>query len=310
MSETQSFHKARKLISENKKEAAATLLWRLYSSKSPIMRLNAILSLTEVIDQSTENEKLLKVSDKGIEISTALKLGNEKAFLMGKKGSFLLYQLALLIHRKRSLKLAADVFTWIDFSLEKEKNEFEKISRHCHAIEEEVQDIEIAILELAESSTDLKLRGHIFASIGDFYNSRYMTYKIDLLPGGKFRRKIGNIYFTKRWNLDDFLYSKENRQQIRMSKIRCIYYYKKAIQEFEAGNRASDVAYTCYNLANNLRTMFKFLKAKQFLFKAKKHAEILNEKRMLDQIELLRKRIADKNRNISNYAKELGNDLP
>ncbi len=310
MSETQILNKARRLIFEGHKEKAAVLLWKLYASKNPSIKLDAILSLLEVLDAVTENEKLLEITNIGIEISAKLGKDDVRAFLFGKKGRFLLYKLGLLIYRQRNLMLSASVFTWIDFSLEKDKNEFEAIGLKRGEIEKEVLEIETKLLKLVEASADHNFRGHIFWAIGDFYIAKYFNYKTDQIKAGKIKSKIANIYFVKRWNLDKFLYDKEIRQKIRDSGKKCIVYCRKSIAEFEIGNKGPETAYASYNLANNLRSMNHFFQAKKYLIKAKKLAEAHNQKPLLAQIELFEKRLADKNRNIRNYVEEFGLDLP
>ena len=126
MSEAQELNEARKLISQNEKEKAASILWKLYASNTSIIKLDAILSLLAVLDLVTENIKLLEITDEGITITKSLGKHDVHAFLLGKKCVFLSAQLGLLIYRQKNLVLSANVFKWIDFSLEKDKKEFEK----------------------------------------------------------------------------------------------------------------------------------------------------------------------------------------
>lgn len=311
MSEDQQLQHARKLIAENKTEEASSILRRLHSSTSLTIRLNAILSLMALLNYVTENDKLLEITNEGIDISSRLGKNDVRAFLLGKKMLFLGSQLGFLIYRQRNLKLAAGVFKWVDFSLEKDKRELEAIELHRQGLEQEIWQTETTVLKQAEISTDHYLRGHIFLAMGDFYSSKYLNDHLDLMIGGKTKSMIGNIYFVRRWGLyKPILYRRVDRKKLSEDKRKCLSFFDQSIKEFELGKKDSELAHAYYQLAVTLNSMFSFRRARIFLRKARDFAQTTNEKRLLAQTVELEKHIAGKNRYNKDYVVEYGLDMP
>lgn len=310
MSESQQLNEAHKLISENKRDAAAPILWKLYSSNTSAIKLDAILALLVVLDHVTETPKLLEITDVGIDIAMQLHKDDVRGYLLGQKSVFLLTQLGYLIYRQKNLKLAAGVFKWIDFSLGRDKKEFEAIAQKRIEMERELRDLENTIMRLAETSTSHYFRGRIFATIGDCYSSKYFNDHLDFMKGGRIRSKIATIYLVRRWNIDKLLYDREIRRRIHDSRTKCIQYFEKAIAEFEADNLGSETAHTVYNLAVRLQSMNLFSRANKLLVKARNLANTHGERMLLGQIEKLELELRNKNRKIRDYVEEYGLDMP
>ena len=309
MSEIKELNKARDLIAQGKPSEARKILEGI-SSKDPKIRLDVILALLVVFDHVTENDKLLEVTNEGIEITK--KLGNDEVhgYLLARKSIFLLTQLSSMIYRQKNLMLSASVFEWIDFSLERDKKEFELIIEKRKPIEKETESLIAAVIKRAERGIDHYFRGHLFSAIGDFYSSKYLNDMLDFQKGGKTRSKIANMYFVRRWGLDKFLYDEVSRRKVKNSKEKCILYFERSIAEFGLSGKKSEEANAIYNLAVKLKLFYRFGKAKRLLVEAKSVAVSLNEKPLLDKIEMLEKEVADKNRHIRDYVEELGLDLP
>lgn len=279
-------------------------------TKDSGIRVDVLLSFFVVLDHVTENDKLLEVADEGIEITT--KTGNEtvRSYFLARKSIFLLTHLSSMVHRQKNLMLSASVFEWVDFSLERDKKEFEAIVEQRNPIEEELQSLIATVIERAERGTDHYYRGHLFSAIGDFYSSKYLCDMLDFQKGGKTRSKIANLYFVRRWNLDRFLYDKVSRRKTDDSKRKCILYFERSIAEFQLGGKKSEEANAIYNLAVKMNLLYCFGKAERLLARAKTIAESLNEKPLLGKIATLEKQVADKNRNIRDYVSEMGLDMP
>jgi hypothetical protein len=167
-----------------------------------------------------------------------------------------------------------------------------------------------AVIEGAEKSSDHNFKGHQFSTIGDAYSSKYLADKLDFQDGGKYKSKIANLYFVRRWNLDRYLYGKDIRRKIDESRDKCIKYFERAIKEFDMADMKSEQAHTLYNLAVKLRTFNRFRRAHKLLADAKIMATSVNDKRLLDKISTFEKELADKNRNIRDYVSEFGLDMP
>lgn len=309
MVDTKELNNARNLISEGKHSEARKMLEAI-TTQDPKIKLDVLLAFLVVLDHVTEKDKLLNVATKGIKIAT--KLGNDEvcSYFMARKSIFLLTHLSSMVHRQKNLILSSNVFKWIDFSLERDKKEYEAIIEMRKPIEKEINLLIEEVTERAEKSIDHYFRGHLFSAIGDFYSSQHLNDMLDFQKGGKIRSKIANLYFVKRWNLDKFLYDHTDRKKLMDSQKKCIQYFERSINEFRLCSKKSEEANTNYNLAVKMKISYKFRCAKNLLKKAKFIALKLQEKPLLQKIEMLEKEVVDKNRHMRDYVTEMGLDMP
>jgi hypothetical protein len=309
MSDQKKLNKGRQFF-EQGECAEARKTFESITTKDPSIRLNVLLAMLGVLDHVTENDKLLAVANEGIEITK--KTGNEavRSFLLGKKCLFLMTELSSLIYRQTNLTLSSRVFGWVGFSLERDKQEYEAIERKRKELEGEIESTLATVIERAERGVDHEFRGHQFSSIGDAYSSKFLTDKLAFQEGGKLKSKITNTYFVRRWNLDRYLYDKEARYKIDESHDECIRYFERSIKGFELAGKKSEQAHTIYNLAAKMLLFNAFRRARKLLAKARTLAESIGEKRLLEKIEYLEKRVAEKNREIPDYVSEMGLDMP
>ena len=149
MSERDEIKKAHILISQGKEEEAKKILWPISTSKEPMNKIDAILALLVVLDHVTENDKLLEVTNAGIEAAENINRKDVLAFLMGKKCMFLLTDLSTMIHREKNLMLSANVFKWIEFSLERDKKEYALIKEARKGVEKEVEELASKVIRMA-----------------------------------------------------------------------------------------------------------------------------------------------------------------
>jgi hypothetical protein len=276
----------------------------------PAIRLDVIMLLLVVYDHVTENDKLLLATDEGVKIATRLGKDSVRTYLVGRKAIFLTSALSTMVHRQKNLVLSSNVFEWIDFSLERDKKEYEAIVEMRKKLEAEIDILIAEVIGKAEASTDHYFRGSTFSAIGDFYSSMYFCYLLDFQRGGKIKSKIANMYFVRRWNLLIFFYDKISRQKIRKAKRECFRYFERSIEEFGLGERRSEEAHAMYNLAVKLKITNHFRRAKKLLANARPIAEELQESHLLTQIVSLEKETADKNRYLRDWVTELGLDMP
>src|SRR3990167_5239551 len=241
MANTKELNNARNLIAEGRHPEARKILEAITTQDSKV-KLDILLAFLVVLDHVTENDKLLNVATEGIEIAT--KLGNDevRSYLMARKSIFLLTHLSSMVHRQKNLMLSSNVFEWINFSLERDKKEYEAIVEMRKPIEKEIDTLIESVIEMAERGVDHYFRGHLFSAIGDFYSSKYLADMLDFQEGGKTRSKIANMYFVRRWNLDRFLYDRVSRRKTGDSKTKCIDYFERSINEFRQGDKRSEEA--------------------------------------------------------------------
>lgn len=309
MSEKDALDRAQQLIEQGSPEEASKLLLPLSESRNRVTRLNAIFGLLVALNPVKDNDELVSLADSGIETAAQLRLSNERTYLVSRKVFYLLNQLSLLVHRQKNLTLSARVFKWIEFSLERDKEEYADISKRRAQIEQEVASTAPLVETLAEECADHRVRGQLFESIGDYYSTWFFLNCLDLQRGGRIRAKILNLRFVHRWNVGYFLYDRESRKQILASKRKCFRYLEKAVTEFEAANLRADVARTCYNLAAKLMLTNHFVRAQRLLLKAKALVDS-NDAKLVQQIGELEQRIKERNRVTPNYVEELGLDMP
>ena len=309
MSDHEKLNKALEFFNQGDYPDARKLLEEI-TTKDPVIRMNVLSAFIGVLDHVSENDKLLAVAKEGIEVAT--KAGNESVrnYFLGKKCLFLMSDLSWMIYRQKNLVLSASVFGWINFSLERDKKEYEAITEARKELQKEIDSTLAAVMEGAETSLDRNLRGHQFSTIGDAYSSKYLADKLDFQEGGKMKSKIANLYFVRRWNLDRYLYGRNVRQKIDDSRDRCIQYFKKSIEEFRLAGMNSEQAYMIYNLAVKLQLFNYFRGAKKLLREARAIVESTGEKGLLNKITDLEASIADKNRNIRDRVNEMGLDMP
>ncbi len=308
MLDKEKLNKARALFESGEYSEARSVLEGI-TTKEPTMQLNVLSALIGVFDHVTENDKLLATANEGIEIAT--KVGNDemRSYFLGKRCIFLLSELSSIIHRQSSLMLSARVFQWIEFSLKKDKDEYEALSKKRVELEQEIESAIVTVAKDAEKATDHSFKGHQFSSIGDVYSTKYLIDKLSYQEGGRIKSKIANMDTVRRWNLDRYLYRPEIRRIIDESRDKCIEYFKKSIKEFGLAGQKSEHAHSIYNLAAKMLLFNRFRLTKRLLAEARVMAESINEKRLLEKIEYLEKRIHGENE-MRDYVSDMGLDMP
>ena len=81
-------------------------------------------------------------------------------------------------------------------------------------------------------------------------------------------------------------------------------------EEFRKENDEAGTACAYYNLPNELRSAFRFHKAKKYLRLAKRIAERHGDKRLLPGIKVLEKSIRARNRDTPNYLAGEQREIP
>jgi hypothetical protein len=309
MSDNEKLNKAIKLYNQGKYPETRKLLEEI-TTKDPAIRINVLSAFIGVLDHVSENNKLLATVNEGIEIATSVGNKGMLNYFLGKKCLFLMSDLSMMLYRQGNLMLSARVFSWIGFSLERDKKEYEAISDARKELEKEIDSTLTVVIQGAEASLDHNFRGHQFSTIGDAYSSKYLADKLAFQDGGKVKSKIANLYFVRRWDLDRYLYGQNIRKKIDESRNKCIQYSERSVEEFRLADMKSEQANTIYNLAVKFQLFNRFRRAKQLLVEARIIAESISEMPLLNKITKLEASVADKNKNIRYYVSEAGLDLP
>ena len=205
MSDKEKLYKARELYDRGEYIEARKLLEEI-TTKDTTIRLNVLSAFIGVLDHVTENGKLLIVANEGIKIAT--EVGNEQMrnYFLGKKCLFLLSDLSSLIYRQGNLMLSAKVFEWLEFSLAKDKDEYNAIVEKRKELEKEIEETIATVIEVVKRDTDHNFRGHQFSTIGDVYSQKYLIDKLDYQEGGEITERE-NSKFTFCSSMESRLFS-------------------------------------------------------------------------------------------------------
>lgn len=311
MSEADELKAAQRLIAQGMPVQAQPSLWKLYHSQNPEIALNAGLSLLAALDHVTQNGLLLQITDNSIATASALGKNDILTFLLTQKAQFLFRELSNLLYKQQNLMLAAKVFRWIDFSLEEDKAEYVAIKENRTRLEQEIAALEENVLAEIRSNPDHYFQGRVLMELAEIAFSRFMYACAALTSAGRWKSKIMNIYFVRRWNLDKLVgYDKRARRKLRDSFNDAVGLHKRAIEELSAGHYRSDAAHAAYALALKHTLTFRFSKATTYLNLAKSMANTENDRNLFVHIAELEKMIKDRYRHPRNWVGELGLDLP
>ncbi|MGA2877170.1 MAG: hypothetical protein ABSE82_16765 [Nitrososphaerales archaeon] len=311
MSETNELREAEGLIAQGMEAKAQPILWRLFESKNSEIALQAGLFLLAALDHVTQGELLLQITDRCIATASALGRKDIYVFLLVQKAKFLLRELSDLLYRRQCLKLAANVFEWIDFSLREDEAEYRAITGKMKGLNQESADLVTRALGEAKSNPDHYFQGKVSMELGEVGFSRYMLDLGLLMEGGPWKSKIHNIYFVRRWNLDKFIsYDRKARQMLRESFRNALLFQKRAMEEFIAGGHRSEAGHAAYALALHHTFIFRFSKANRYLKLATTMANPQRDVNLLSRIAKLGKMLKDGCRHPRNWVEEMGLDLP
>jgi hypothetical protein len=228
-----------------------------------------------------------------------------------RRAQFLFRDLSDLLYRQQNLKLAAKAFRWIDFSLEEDKAEYAAIGERITHLEQEIAALEGGVLAEVQSNPDRYFQGKALMGLGEIAFSRFMYDLGALVNGGRWKSKIMNLYVVRRSNLDKLIgYDRKARRKLRDSFRDAVALYKRAMEEFRAGDYRSDAAHAAYALALRHTVTFRFSKATTYLKLAKSMGNPEDDRNLFIHIRELEKMIKDRYRHPTNRVKELGLDLP
>jgi hypothetical protein len=311
MAEADELRAAQRLIEQGMPAKARPILWKLYGSKNPAIALNAGLSLLAALDQVTQNDLLLQISDQSIAAASTVGRRDIYAFLLTQKAEFLFRKLSALVYQQQNLKLAAKVFKWIEFSLEEDKAEYAALGEGKTRLEKEIAALEAGALAELQSNRDHYFQGKILMGLAEVAFSRFMYGLSVLTNDGRWKSKTMNIYFVRRWNLDKLIgYDTKARRKLRDSFRNAVALYRKAVEEFNASQNKSDAAHAAYALALKHAVTFRFSKATKYLNQTKSISDAERDKNLFIHIEKLEELIKDRYRHPRNWVEELGLDLP
>ena len=311
MPEADDLKAAQHLLAQGMPAKAQPILRKLYQSSNPATRLDAGLSLLAAMDQVSQNDLLLQIAEQCITTANALRRKDIHAFLLTQNAVFLFRKLSGLLYQEQNLKLAAKAYRWIDFSLQEDKIEYAALGEERTRLEKEIAALEAGALAELKSIHDHYPQGKILMGLAEISSSRFMYDLGLLMNGGRWKSKIMNIYYIRRWNLDKLIgYTRRDRGKLQNSFRDAIDLYRRALGEFRADKNNSDAANAAYTIALKYAVTFRFSKAKKYLNLSRNLGNADTDRNLFIYIEELEKRIKDRYRHPRNYVEEFGLDLP
>lgn len=304
MSDVDDFKNAVALMNAGKGQEAAQEFWRLYRSvRNAGLRLQVIDALMNAVDPVRENSTRIALANEGMHIAQQIQRDELRAYMMGRKASFLSMEVTFLKHRQVSLKLTPG---WLGFATEAEKTEHEGISESIERIEGEIDALLRDALTIAQETADKKLEASIWMAHGDVSSRKYMFFKMNVMVGNPTRpqwkaRWWNRLVILRRYGLENYLfYSWREIKELRCYISHFTECFLRAAHLYRDTNDAAE-ANALYNLANHLRTAFRFRQARKYLAQAKVIAEKNNDRFLLSRITAMEQSIRARNKDVPNY---------
>lgn len=299
MSEKSELQNAIGLVLQGDRAAARAALLSLEPRiKDQHMRVQLIDAMLSVLDPLTDNAKQVELSVEGAQIAETIGLPDLAADFMARKADFLMLQVSIRQHRMAMLKLAPN---WIEFATEVEKAEYESLATKIAKLEQEIDALLSHAISQAEGSGDKRDLGFVLMSKAAIESSRYLQFKTAYMAHG-IRAKLWIKFRFMRYPFFEYLLTAWNgdakKANILFNSFRDS--LLKAARLFEEIND-SNAGAAYYNLANNLRTAYKFRSARKYLNKAEVIALKHNDKIVLKQVEEMRQVIRNKNKDVPDY---------
>jgi len=299
MSEKDELKKAIDLSLQGKRKEAAAILVALESKiKEPNMRLRLIDASLAILNPVKDNPKLIDLAEEAIKITASGDATGYQAYFMARKADLLRFQIGLRQHRMASLTLTP---SWIAFAIETDKKEYDVLKSETEKMETESESLMEQALLLADKSGDKKTKGHILLQEGQILSSKYLQSKTECLRNTLY----GKLWVKFQFGRYPFF---ENLFGLRNKNIRKLSGYVKSFREsfLEAGRLFEEIAdpsssNAYFNLANDLKTAYRFREANKWLKKARVLALKYNDLVMVTKIDEMEKIVAAKNKDVPDY---------
>ena len=191
------------------------------------------------------------------------------------------------------------------FGLASEEQLFAKLTNQIAENEKAADELITSAKDICTNAGDVSTKGHVTMCAGAIAFQRYMDQKLE---GLRSRIPIPRwlcwlVPLLREYRLDKYvLYDSNTRRKLRALLAQDEAQFLEAAQIFRDAGEEETTAYALYNLANNLRSAYRFSAATRSLEQARDIAEKHNIERLLKDIPLLEKSIKAKNRDTPNYA--------
>jgi hypothetical protein len=263
------------------------------------VRLQSALVLVERLKAVEHLDEFLQVCDAGVRCAQRMRDSLSEAYLLAKKaeGIAIVNGLSLVPARKK-LRMAPG---WFGFSLERDEAQYKELTQKINANETEIEGMLAKALTTAEQAGSHQTKAQVLLCTGQVHFNGYMTLKTEYLKGTAIVPR-GLLRLLRPSRLDDFLhFTKDERAKMSACLNQCEASYLAAADAFQKDGDELGAGCAYFNLANDLRSAFRFWKAKKYLHLASTIAERHGDGNLLRSIGVLEKSIRMRNRDTPNY---------
>jgi hypothetical protein len=286
------YQEALNLLEKGDKIGAVKKLRSLWqSSPESVGKLDVGTRLLALLNRVDDHKELIQL---GVDVETlAMKLGHTgaAAYAAGIHALTLTQKLPTIFHRMKNITLPRG---WFNFALIIEKEEYEDLEKKVKEVDDEVEALFKRALEL--SKNDTPARANVYQFQTQAYENRITWFDFQNLK----MPPLWLYHLSKAIGLPfHFLFNRKARAQRKKLLHRVDTLYKQTMTAYRASNDRLGEAYLYYTWTQHHKLQFRFFRAKETLLKSEKIARELNDQLLLNQIELLKKSLALKNRDIS-----------
>jgi hypothetical protein len=217
-----------------------------------------------------------------------------KAYLQARKALFLTHMAAEKNHASRNLNLAKG---WTGFSLERERELFETLSKELEAMEASAEILVAEARAWAKESSGESEAARVLVELGSVQAVRYLNQKMKWLRDSKVDRLMRRLNFETH-----FGFSRGERRKLRGMKNLCLNIFQEAVVASRKTGDEEMEAFSRYNHGLWLKTFYRFKSASRQISLAKGIAERKNIQELLGKIPIVEQSIRMRNRDIPNYA--------
>jgi tetratricopeptide (TPR) repeat protein len=281
-----------------RKEAIAELSEAYKKEMRAEVRLQIIDALLSALDPIHANQTLIDLTAEAIAIAEDIHQDEYRAHFMARRAEQLMTCQGFMQYEQQMIKLAPG---WIEFSLLRDKQRYQAFAAARQANDHEINTLINYAMLIGQQKGREELLGFVLMSRGNLTSARYMELKGEYL-----RLESPIVKWLKsgwlRYYLFDhrFISSAEHRQELKALIASFRTDYLQAARLFEE-LQSSMAANAYYNLANHLRTAFRFREAMKCISKAEGIARTHNNVVVLRQVEVLKRIVKSKNKDIPNY---------
>jgi len=237
------------------------------NGQDPRIRLASAEVLIDRLKLPRAPEQLLEVCAVGIQCARQLADSRDEALFMAKRAEYLVTWngLTLLPARKR-LRMAPG---WFAFSLERDEKRYAELTKQIEANEREADDLTAAALTICDTVADRSTKGRVLMSVGTIAFQRYLDLKLEALPS-RIRVPGWLLARLREHCFDEYvLYDSHTRRKMPSFVEEDESSFIEAAQLCRDAGEDETAAYAFYNLANTLRSAYRFSRALRHLNQAR-----------------------------------------